>query len=205
MKKYLTLFVVLAMTSPIYANVARGDVAATPNASIGAQARLKTQAVLKIKSDEMQATMKTERAQAQTKIAALKASIKNEKDGIKEKIEELRITGRENALQRFDGAVEKINNLNDRVNAQITKLEGKGIDVTDAKNFEATVKTSIVDVKTKIADASTLLSTSIKELTAEDKANLKTLAKDIQTLLNDAHTALNSAVKSLKDAIAIKK
>ena len=137
--KYLASSTVLVILFTISTNTARGD--STASIPAETQIKLSAQAVLKTRGDAMQTAVKTERAQMQAKIDALKAGVKKEKDGIKAKIEESRIAGRENALARFNGAVEKINNLNDRVSAQITKLEAKGVDVTNAKNFETIVET----------------------------------------------------------------
>jgi hypothetical protein len=132
---------------------------------------------------------------------ALKAGLKNEKNKAKAKIKELRITGREQALMRFDAAVVRINDLKDKVNAEIVKLDASGIDTTDAKNFVATAETKLATAQSNIAQASTLLSGSTNQLSAANKTQLQTLAKDTQTLIVDAHQALNDAVNSLKDAV----
>ncbi len=146
----------------------------------------------------------TMRAEMKVKMDALKDSIKNEKDKTKAKIKEAIITGRENALGRFDTVIEKTNSLKDRINDQISKLKTRGIDVGDAENLMATVETKLTEAQTKIVEVNTLFSDSIDVLSAEDKTNLKTLTEDIQNLLNDAHDALNNTVKSLKDTIKTK-
>lgn len=153
------------------------------------------------KREEIKKQIETIREEAKTKMEALRESIKNEKDVEKAKIKELRINGRENALQRFDAAVIRISDLKDRVNTQITKLEAKGINVTNAKVFVATAETKLTNAKNKIAEINALLALSINELTPENKTKLRTLAQETQTLIVEAHGALGDAIKSLKEEI----
>ncbi len=179
------------------------------------ESRAKAEANFKISHDEalgqmkktgedMQKENETMRREAKVKMDALRNNIGKEKDKAKAKIKEARIAVREDALKRFDGAIEKINSLNDRVKMQISKLQAKGVDVSVAVSFEATVEVKLADAKTKIASASALLSTSTSELTADNKTALKALAKDIETSIKDTHQALNDAIKSLKDTMKIK-
>ena len=135
---------------------------------------------------------------------SLRESIKNEKDAAKVKIKENRITGRQNALDRFDKAIEKISVPEARVNALIEKMAAKGVDVAKAKSFMQIVEAPLIEAKIKISEANTLFSVSINKLNAEQKNNLKTITKDIQTLINTAHQSLDNAVKALKNATKLK-
>ncbi|MCX6752654.1 MAG: hypothetical protein NTZ87_04135 [Candidatus Nomurabacteria bacterium] len=191
MKKYLILFVVFAAVFTIGMKTVKAENSITPD-------------VATIKQT-VQAEIKATRDEAKQKIEDLKTKIKNEKDVAKAKVAELRITGRENALQRFDEAVARIDDLKDKINVQIDRFSSKGMDTTDAKDFVATAETKLTDAKTKTGEAGVLLSASVSKLTADDKTKLKTLAEDIQTLIDDSHDALNNAIKSLKDTITVKK
>ena len=170
---------------------------------------------VKLKKEEMQAEFKLKREalknendarreEIKQKMEDLREKIKEEKDTIKAKIKEERITGREKDLERFEAAVERMNNIKDRVNDYIIKLEAKGVDVANAKNFVATAETKLNAAVVKITEANTLLSASIDELTSEDKTKLRTLAQETQTLIKEAHQALNDAIKSLKEALKAK-
>ena len=153
---------------------------------------------------EIQAEIKTRREEVKQNMKDLRDKIKEEKDTVRAKIKELRITGREKALERFDAAVERINGLKVRVDAQITKLEARGVDVINAENFVATAEIKLSDAKTKIVEANALLALSIDELGAENRTKLATLAKEVQSLIKEAHRALNDAIKSLKEAMRAK-
>jgi hypothetical protein len=120
------------------------------------------------------------------------------------KTKELRIVGREKALERFDKAIERITDLKDRINTHINKLEAKEVAVVDAKKFVAIADTKIKDAKDKITEINLLFSLSIDKLTMENKTKLKTLIKSTQTLIVEAHKALKDAIKSLKDGVKIK-
>jgi hypothetical protein len=148
--------------------------------------------------------IETMRDKAKQEMEDLRTKIGEEKDEAKAKIKELRISGRENALGRFDQAVERMTALKERVNAKIADLEVKGVVVVDAKNFVATAETKLTDAKSKIAEINALLVVSIDELTLENKTKLRTLAQDAQTLIVAAHQALKDAVKSLRASVQVK-
>ncbi|OGI95555.1 hypothetical protein A2917_03320 [Candidatus Nomurabacteria bacterium RIFCSPLOWO2_01_FULL_42_17] len=202
MKKYLGfsvgLFVVLAMTFIANTQTAKAEISAS------VEARIKAKADFKITRQALEAEIKTKREESKKKIEDLRAQIKTERDVMKAKMKEERIVGRERALHRFDGAVERMSNLTNKVEANITKLSGKGVDVTIAENLVATAELKLTGAKDKIAEANALLSASSDELTAENKTALRTLAKDIQALIKETHQALREAIKSLKDAVKIK-
>ena len=159
---------------------------------------------VKLKKEEMQAEFKLKREALKNENDARREEIKQKMEDLREKIKEERITGREKALERFEAAVERMNTLKDRVNDYIIKLEAKGVDVANAKNFVATAETKLNAAVVKITEANTLLSASIDELTSEDKTKLRTLAQETQTLIKEAHQALNDAIKSLKEALKAK-
>lgn len=229
MKKYLSLFIVLVLAFGVSVNnsyAREGDVGSddglTPTQKIESE---KARDVLKGKIEDrkenigelkdkraeiktnIEATredFKAKREEAKQKMSDLREKLKGEKDRVKAKIKEARITGREKALARFDGAITRLNILKNRINAQIAKLEVKGVNVTDAKNFMATAQTKLDAADAKMAEINALLAVSIDQLSADNKTKLRTLAQDTQTLLKDAHDAMKDAVKSLKKQVKIK-
>jgi len=183
MKKYLILFVVLLMALSVNVRAVRAQ---------GERNEVRAQ---------MKERVEAMRMEAKQKMDALRVQIKGEKDAAKARIKELRITGREQALTRFDTAVERINNLKNKVDAYILTLEAKGLDTAEAKSFLATANAKLNDATAKIAEMNALLSASIDELSKENRTKLVTLAQDTQKLIREAHLALGDAVKSLKDAV----
>lgn len=200
MKKYLSLSIVLLLTFVVNIPTIRAE--NEQEKTEDESSKIKTE--LGQKKDEIRVEMNQKieiiRKEAKQKMEDLKVKIKGEKDEVKAKIKEVRITGRENTLKKFDATIEKINNLKERVNAQITKFEAKGVDVANAKSFATTAETKLIDAKNKIAEINTLLVASVNELSKTSKAKLKILTKDTQTLIVEVNKALKDATKSLKNA-----
>lgn len=155
------------------------------------------------KRAEIQTEIETTREMAKQKMEDLRAQVKEEKNALTSRVKEERIVGREKALERFDGAIFRVNNLKERVNEHIAKLEAKGVDVTEAINFVAIAESKLGDAQVKIVEANNLLSLSIEKLTKENKTQLVTLMKDTQSLIKEAHRALIDAVKSLKESVKV--
>lgn len=206
MKKYLGVFIVLALTLAVNVQTSRAEDSDRVETEIK---KLKPE--LKEKRDELKKgrevlkdEIKNIRKEAKQKMETLKEKIKEEKDAVKIKIKELRIMGREKALERFDKVAERLDELKNKISAQIAEFETKGIVTTNAKIFVATAETKLTAVGDKIAEINALLAVSINELSSENKTKLRTLTKDTQTLVRDAHQALKNAIKSLREAIKMK-
>lgn len=199
MKKYLGLLVVLAFVVNI--NVGKAEDDASMKISDDLRTRVELQGNLQDKRMEIKTAMRLE---AKQRMQNLREKIKEEKDASKARIKELRIVGREKALERFDMAIEKMTNLKNRVNDHMAKFEAKGVNVAEVKSFVATAEAKLGEAGVKIAEANALLSVSIDQLTAQNKITLRTLAKEIQDLIKETHRALNDAIKALKDTVKIK-
>src|SRR3989344_847738 len=156
------------------------------------------------KRENARAEIKAAREISKQRIKELKEKVKEERDAAKAKIKEVRIIGRENALQALDQAVEKISKLKLRIDTQISKLEAKGVDVSNSESILVAAETKIAEAETKIVEASALLSISLDELSMDNRVKLGTKVREIQLLIRDAHKALREAIKSLKDATRIR-
>lgn len=211
MKKYLGLFIVLLLALVVNVNAIKAEDETssdqkTTREELQKENREQRDVIKNERRDkieEIKKQIEATREEAKQKMEALREKIKEEKNTIKAKIKEERVIGREKALERFDKAVEKISELKDKVSAQITKLEAKGVDVTNAKAFVIIAETKLTDTKTKIAEAHILLSTSIDQLSKENKTTLRNLTQEIQTLLKESHGALIDALKSLKNGVKV--
>ena len=189
MKKYLSLFFVLAMMFSISAPMVRAEDEQGDQNSTRTEIEQKIDAI---------------REAAKEKMDALRAQLKDEKDALRAKVEELRITGRERALERFDRAIKRMTDLKTMISGRLTTLKARGVDTAKAEASLAIADTKLNDAKNKIAEIHTLLAASLKELNLENKTKLRKLAQEIQGLIVDAHRALRDAVKSLKDAVKVK-
>lgn len=206
MKKYLGMFVVLALTLAVNVQTSRAEVgngAKIEREKLKIEAREKRDEI-KNKKEVLKDEIKNIRKEAKQKMENLREKIKEEKNEAKAKIKELRITGREKALERFDKVMERLDELKNKTSAQIVKFDIEGIVTTDAKTFMVTAETKLTAAKDKIAEINALLVVSINELTLENKTKLRTLTKDTQALVRDAHQAIKNAMKSLKEAIKMK-
>ena len=219
MKKYLSLFVLSVALVMIFtiSDVAKAEEAGTFSDTDSVKTDLKQKRKeikneiknkrdefkiqAEVKRKELKQQIETTREEAKQKMRDLKEKVKGEKDTAKVKIKELRIAGREKALERFDAAVLRIDNLKGKISAQIVKFEARGVAVAKAKDFVATAETKLNEAKAKKIEANKLFSVSSEELTSENKTTLRTLTKEIQTLIKESHKALNNAVKSLRDSI----
>ena len=215
MKKYLGLFVVLVLIFVVNVNnsYAKDGVSGSDDGVLKSKIDERKPKLneFKDKKAEIKGEIKAakedfklKREEAKTKMKTLREQLKGEKDAAKAKIKEARIAGREKALEKFDGAIKRMNTLKDKINEHIAKLEVKGVDVTDAKNFVATAQTKIDAADAKIAEMNALLATSVDQLNADNKTKFRTLAKEAQALIKEAHGALKDAVKSLKGQVKIK-
>ncbi len=221
MKKYLSLLIVLLLVSGVGIRIAnaiettidthgevelnddsKGKMDDLRNKMKEQRMGLKTE--FEAKRQEMKDKWVEMRMDAKAKMEALKSKIKEEKDAAKAKLKELRVTGRENALARFDVAIDRMDKLSDQVSLHITALGAKGVDVAAAQSFVVTAEAKLDAAKTKTIEANDLLSKSADQLTAEEKTKLQTLAKETHSLLQEARMALKDAVKALKDAIKVK-
>ncbi len=224
MKKYINLFIVGVLVFSSFGLFSIVQAIENPNTSasisvqnlgqeikkirdgIGLKAEIKTEtrAEVNAKIEKMKEGVKTLREEAKNKMEALKETLKNEKDEVKVRAMEVRIVGREKALERFDNAIEKMGDLKDRINSQITKLKAKGVDVANAESLMVTAETKLAEAKIKIVEINTLLAGSTNQLSTENKTRLRTLAGEIQTLIKETHQALNDVVKSLKINLRIR-
>jgi hypothetical protein len=193
MKKYSVLILVSIFTFFFGINITRADDSISPVNNIAPTETVKT-------ADEVA----TSRASAEQKMQDLKDSISNEKNQSKAKLEMDRITGREEALKKFDGAVKKISDLDEKVNTEINNMEAQGVNVIEAKNLIAIAESNLNEANEQIAETEDLFSNSANELGVADKDNLKTLAGNIQNLVTESYQTLGNAIGALENTIQTK-
>jgi len=159
------------------------------------------QGSIETRREQIKTEIEKIRETAKLKMEDLKVKFQLEKNKVKAKLLEKRVSGREEALKRFDKAIERITNLKEKVNSQITKLDAKGIDTEKAKSVLATTDAKILEIKQKVAEVSTILASTTNELTKENKDKLRQLTKDTQDLIKETHATLSDAIKSLKTSV----
>lgn len=159
----------------------------------------------KIQREQIKQKIETLRENAKQQLENLREKINSEKNQAKAKIKETRIAGREQALEKFDNVVLKVQNSKEKSEAQIAKMEAQGIVIpTLVKDLSITAETKISEAKIKILETSGILTTSANELSKENKAKIVTLTKEIQILINEGQKASSDQVKALKQILNTK-
>lgn len=225
MKKYLGLFIVIAMaliinTSQVKATENREEtneknevtLQGTGEAVVDYEDSEKKiddkedeLRLFKIEKEKIKEAIKQSREEVKNKMEVLKEKIKEEKNKAKAKIKEERISGREQALERFDEAVKRIDDLKAKVIDQVAKMEAKQTVVpSEIKDLSTLAESKLTTAKAKIVEVNNILASSINELSKENKTKLVALSQEIQTLIKDAHLALNNEIIGLRQILKIR-
>jgi len=204
MKKYLRILFVVALLlsfSPLaFAQIDNPiDSAQNLQTKITSDTVTSTPDTTGVQSEQVKTEVEKIRDAASQKMLNFKVKIQAGKNKTKIEAGMAIISGREDALAKFDNAIAKLGILKDDVNTQIAKFELGGLKVENAKAEVDITTEKIAEAESKVADISTLFSNSASELFKDDKATLKQTAADIETLIQDAHSALNQAVLNLKE------
>lgn len=203
MKKYLGLMAILVLAFSVSVAPAFAEEDENTNDRMENQ-REALRKEIQTKREAWKKEFEVKKEEARIKFEALRERVKVERDTVKARIEEARLIGREKALGRFDGAIARMSDLKVKVDAQIEKLKGRGVDTASAEASSALAQTKLDEAQAKVTAATNLLGTSIEVLTEENKTELRTLAQETQTLLREAHDLLKEAVKSLREALKAK-
>ena len=157
---------------------------------------------LKAQMDIIKQKIQSLRDAAMQKLQGLKDKITNEKNKAKAKAKQDIVSGREEALVRFDDTIQRIEDQRTKVEKQVSKMEGQGTVISDEiKGLSVTAESKLNDARAKVVEINTLLAKSINQLSKEDKTKLQTLTKDTQGLIKDAQKALNDEVFGLRKLI----
>jgi len=153
----------------------------------------------KMERVEVKEKIETLREEAKQKMEDLKEKAKEVKDKTKAKIQEERLMGREQAIERFDNAVNRVEDLKYKVLTQVSKMEVKGMIIPNTtKDLSVLAEAKLSDAKIKIAEINTILASSTNTLTKENKAELNRLTQETQTLIREAHVILNDEIMELR-------
>lgn len=111
----------------------------------------------------------------------------------------------ERMVNVFTAAVERLQNIHDRMLARIEKIEDvRDIDLSEAKTY-------LSDAQTHIDEASELLASILAESDSfdeddtndkEEVASVRALFVETKEHIREAHTALRAAMQSVREALA---
>ncbi|MCX6747917.1 MAG: hypothetical protein NTW98_03185 [Candidatus Nomurabacteria bacterium] len=219
MKKYLSLFTLLALVFVFNIANAEEAIPSTTSAGTGeevpltpSQKRAEMMRTLKTTAEENKEKRTEVREEMKSKIEEAKEEGRSKMDAFREKVDGVKDIKKQKALKVmlesrmrvFDGftkALENTTKTATKVKEYTTKVEALGLDTTTAKANIVIVDTALLDAKAKIAEAATLLSAKTDKLTAEDKTKIKALSDGIKMDLKTARETLNSTTKTLKETL----
>lgn len=106
-----------------------------------------------------------------------------------------------NVSNRMEAAIARIQNVIDRVNTRIIKLEGAGLDVSEAQRIMASAQTSLDAAAAQIETIDVEVNAAV---TAEDPRKawqtVKAKYQSIRDQLRTAHSEIKAAIQALKDS-----
>jgi|GEM_PF-2371819 len=159
---------------------------------------------LKAQMETIKSKINDLRQVAIQKMNALKIKVQTQVNKVKAKTQGDIITGREEALGRFDTAIQRVEDLKIKVENQVTKIESQGTTITDdIKGLSVTAESKLNDARAKVVEINTILAKSTNQLSKDDKTKLTTLTNDTQTLIKDAQGTLNNEVVAIKKLLKI--
>ncbi len=151
--------------------------------------------------EKINAERKAMQEKTKAKMAEFREAIKNEKDIIKAKLEEERISSREKVIQKLDKSIETLNTINTKVIAYINKIGDSGLNVTKAKELELNAEAKLDQAKKNTTEISAILTANMGELSDQNKAKLKILVEDTKNLIKDSQEALVESIQILREAV----
>lgn len=211
MKKYLGLLIVFSFVFWGYAGQVTATETFTPDTADGLEyksgvnAGYTTTGENKIRVQKSNEELKSLREAAQAKMDKLKDAALALKDKVKAENQQNRLIGRENALAKFDKAINLIEGTTARVKAQIPKLKAIGISTVLAESKLVEVQGKLDKAKVVVAESHDIFASTPNELTKTQKETLKNKAKEAQVLIKEAHEILTNVVRTLREAVKAKK
>lgn len=138
----------------------------------------------------------------------IRGDIKTQREELKEKRQSFREDMRKKlaeglrarllkSLSRIDVALDRLENINRRVETRITKLESAGINPITSKELLIIAKSKNLVARTAVSDARSALSAATIS-TSTDTGALKDILKTAETSAKEAHKATTEAVSSLQ-------
>jgi Skp family chaperone for outer membrane proteins len=140
----------------------------------------------------------------ETRKEDLKNKIEERKEGALGKIQERLVKFNQNIKERFDAAIERLEQLAGRIDSRIAKMETENKDVKTAKDLMVVAKLKIETAKTSIAGIDLeagVIASSTATSTSAFKADFEKLKNQVEKAKNDirsAHSSLIDVVNSLK-------
>lgn len=141
--------------------------------------------------------------EAKTKREAFKEEAKQRVEAMRKKLGDGRAKRVEqffnNMVRKFENAIDRLNNLADRIDSRLKKTEDAGNDVAKQRDLLKVARDKITAVETALSDAKAKFAEMAKsENPKEAFKKVKELARGVAEKVKEAHRALVEVVTSLK-------
>lgn len=146
-------------------------------------------------SDKTPEERKTERETFKKEVEAKKIEFRA---NIKEKRTEFRMKAKEILVERFQNAIQKLEDIQARVASRIAKVKAEGKDITSAETALTNSKAKLEAAKAKLAEVKAILPSTDAEVTADLFEKIKVGTREAQDLLKESRSELKNAIDVLK-------
>ena|SRR3989344_8657134 len=215
MKKYLSLFVVVALALVVGVSVAGAEDAAKelpkkPATTVRESPSRPSLGALREMKDKRTAfreEMKTKRENFVNKLKTERDAFKTEVKTRKEEFKKLNAErkrdfcgkAKEMVSRKFEIAITELEKFQSRVGEVIAKLKTDGKDTTLAQEALDLSKSKLVDAKAKLAEVKTLVPEGgCENMTPEIFEKIKLGAREAKDLLKESRESLRQAIKEIK-------
>ncbi|KKT28578.1 MAG: hypothetical protein UW81_C0025G0004 [Candidatus Giovannonibacteria bacterium GW2011_GWC2_44_9] len=161
--------------------------------------KLKQQAIQQEAKQNREVLMQEFKAKRET----FKTDAQKRVDALKKKVGEERAKRIEQffnqMVRKFENAIDRLNNLADRIESRLTKTEAAGNDVSKQRDLLKVARDKITAVETALGDAKTQFgATALSENPRTAFQKVKELVKGVAQKAKDAHRALVDVMNSIK-------
>lgn len=212
MKKYLGLFVLLAIALLVGTNVVSAETNSTgKNAGWNLKENVKREVKkpdIKDGREAFRAEMKTKREDFVSKLKTEREAFKTDLEARKEEWKKLNADrkrdfcgkAKEMTTRKFEVAITQLEKFQTRLGEIISKLKTDGKDTTLAQEALDLSKSKLADAKTKLAEIKALMPEGgCENMTAETFEKIKLGAREAKDLLKESQENLRQALKEIKN------
>ncbi|OGF62525.1 hypothetical protein A2926_02190 [Candidatus Giovannonibacteria bacterium RIFCSPLOWO2_01_FULL_44_40] len=162
---------------------------------------------LRQKQEALRQEAKTKRdalmQEAKTKREAFKAEAQKRVDALQKKVGEERAKRIDQffnqMVRKFENAIDRLNNLADRIESRLTKTEAAGNDVSKQRDLLKAARDKISAVETALSDAKAQFAAMAKSENPKVAfEKVKELVRGVAQKVKDAHKALVDVVTAIK-------
>lgn len=195
----LPLFVIAKTPAPTNAKKVLNQDIRQKQEALRQEAKEKRDALMQEAKQKRDAVMKA----AKTKREAFKDEAKQRVETMKKKLGEERAKRIEQffnqMVKKFENAIDRLNNLADRIESRLKKTEDAGNDVSKPRDLLKVARDKITAVETALSDAKAKFADMAKS--ENPKAafeKVKELVKGVAQKVKEAHKALVDVITSIK-------